>query len=103
MPCPADSPNSLHRRTVAVRGRQRCTKDDKNPGRFNLTTMCVLGTSPYTSVSGRWIKNTGTKMRRLNISHVTEYRFSTSVALLPHRLRLRPLDSHSLRIESSML
>src|ERR1035437_1616294 len=42
-------------------------------------------------------------MRRLNISHVTEYRFSTSVALLPHRLRLRPLDSHSLRIESSTL
>jgi len=42
-------------------------------------------------------------MRRLNISHVTEYRFSTSVALQPHRLRLRPLDSHSLRIESSTL
>jgi len=42
-------------------------------------------------------------MRRLNISHVTEYRFSTPVALLPHRLRLRPLDSHSLRIESSTL
>jgi transglutaminase-like putative cysteine protease len=42
-------------------------------------------------------------MRRLNISHVTEYRFSTPVALLPHKLRLRPLDSHSLRIESSTL
>lgn len=42
-------------------------------------------------------------MRRLNISHVTEYRFSTPVSLLPHRLRLRPLDSHSLRIESSTL
>ncbi len=42
-------------------------------------------------------------MRRLNISHVTEYRFSTSVALQPHRLRLRPLESHSLRIESSTL
>jgi transglutaminase-like putative cysteine protease len=42
-------------------------------------------------------------MRRLNIAHVTEYRFPTPVALLPHRLRLRPLESHSLRIESSTL
>ena len=42
-------------------------------------------------------------MRRLHISHVTEYRYSTQVALLPHRLRLRPLESHSLRIESSTL
>lgn len=42
-------------------------------------------------------------MRRLNIAHVTEYRFSTPVALLPHRLRLRPLESHSLRIEASAL
>jgi len=42
-------------------------------------------------------------MRRLNISHVTEYRFPVQVALLPHRLRLRPLESHSLRIESSTL
>lgn len=42
-------------------------------------------------------------MRRLNISHVTEYRFPTPVSLLPHRLRIRPLESHSLRIESSTL
>jgi len=42
-------------------------------------------------------------MRRLNISHVTEYLFATSVSLLPHRLRVRPLESHSLRIESSTL
>jgi len=42
-------------------------------------------------------------MRRLNISHVTEYRFPTPVALQPHRLRLRPLESHSLRIEASTL
>jgi transglutaminase-like putative cysteine protease len=42
-------------------------------------------------------------MRRLNISHVTEYRFPTPVSLLPHRLRLRPLESHSLRIEASTL
>jgi transglutaminase-like putative cysteine protease len=42
-------------------------------------------------------------MRRLNITHMTEYRFPTSVSLLPHRLRLRPLESHGLRIESSTL
>ena len=42
-------------------------------------------------------------MRRLKISHTTEYRFETPVALQPHRLRLRPLESHSLRIESSTL
>lgn len=42
-------------------------------------------------------------MRRLNISHITEYRFATPVSLLPHRLRLRPLESHSLHIESSSL
>lgn len=42
-------------------------------------------------------------MRRLNISHVTEYLFSTSVTLQPHRLLLRPRESHTLRIESSTL
>ena len=42
-------------------------------------------------------------MRRLKISHVTEYLYSTPVALQPHHLRLRPLESHSLRIESSTL
>lgn len=42
-------------------------------------------------------------MRRLAIFHLTEYRYSTQVSLLPHRLRLRPLESHALRIESSTL
>jgi transglutaminase-like putative cysteine protease len=42
-------------------------------------------------------------MRRLNITHMTEYRFPTSVSLLPHRLRLRPRESHGLRIEASTL
>jgi len=42
-------------------------------------------------------------MRRLKISHVTEYLYSTPVALQAHHLRLRPLESHSLRIESSTL
>ena len=42
-------------------------------------------------------------MRRLTISHLTEYRYANAVTLLPHRLRLRPLESHSLRIESSAL
>jgi len=42
-------------------------------------------------------------MRRLNISHVTEYLFSGPVALLPHRLLLRPRENHNVRIESSIL
>jgi transglutaminase-like putative cysteine protease len=42
-------------------------------------------------------------MRRINISHVTEYRFSTPVSLLPHRLLLRPRENHNVRIESSHL
>jgi transglutaminase-like putative cysteine protease len=42
-------------------------------------------------------------MRRINISHVTEYLFSTPVSLLPHRLLLRPRENHNVRIESSHL
>jgi transglutaminase-like putative cysteine protease len=42
-------------------------------------------------------------MRRLNISHVTEYQFSSPVSLLPHRLLLRPRENHNVRIESSLL
>jgi transglutaminase-like putative cysteine protease len=42
-------------------------------------------------------------MRRLEISHVTEYNFVTQVTLLPHRLLLRPRESHTLHIESSTL
>ncbi len=42
-------------------------------------------------------------MRRLNIGHVTEYRFSQPVALQPHRLLLRPRENHNVRIESSVL
>jgi transglutaminase-like putative cysteine protease len=42
-------------------------------------------------------------MRRLSISHVTEYLFSTHVVLQPHRLLLRPRESHNVRIESSAL
>lgn len=42
-------------------------------------------------------------MRRLNISHVTEYRFANPVSLLPHRLLLRPRENHNVRIESSIL
>lgn len=42
-------------------------------------------------------------MRRLRISHLTEYRFSSLVALQPHRLLLRPREGHDLRIESSKL
>ena len=42
-------------------------------------------------------------MRRLDISHVTEYQFSSPVSLQPHRLLLRPRESHNVRIESSIL
>lgn len=42
-------------------------------------------------------------MRRLNISHVTEYQFSAPVTLPPHRLLLRPRENHNVRIESSVL
>jgi transglutaminase-like putative cysteine protease len=45
----------------------------------------------------------GTPMRRLNISHVTEYLFPSPVSLLPHRLLLRPRENHNVRIESSLL
>lgn len=42
-------------------------------------------------------------MRRISISHVTEYLFTNSVSLLPHRLLLRPRENHNVRIESSTL
>ncbi len=42
-------------------------------------------------------------MRRLDISHVTEYRFSAPVSLQPHRLLLRPRENHNVRIESLVL
>ncbi|HEY6881531.1 MAG TPA: transglutaminase family protein [Polyangiales bacterium] len=42
-------------------------------------------------------------MRRLRIEHLTEYRFPSTVQLLPHRLLLRPREDHNLRIASSKL
>ena len=42
-------------------------------------------------------------MRRINISHITEYLFPSPVSLLPHRLLLRPRENHNVRIESSLL
>jgi transglutaminase-like putative cysteine protease len=42
-------------------------------------------------------------MRRINISHLTEYLFPSTVSLLPHKLRLRPRENHNVRIESSLL
>lgn len=42
-------------------------------------------------------------MRRLAIHHRTEYRFPAAVGLLPHRLLLRPRESHVVRIASSSL
>ena len=42
-------------------------------------------------------------MRRVDISHITEYLFTTPVTLQPHQLLLRPRSSHNLRITSSTL
>ncbi|MDB4990322.1 MAG: cysteine protease, partial [Myxococcaceae bacterium] len=42
-------------------------------------------------------------VRRLQIDHRTEYQFAGQVTLLPHRLLLRPRESHSVRITSSRL
>lgn len=42
-------------------------------------------------------------MRRIKISHLTEYRFPSPVQVLPHRLLLRPRENHNVRIESSLL
>lgn len=42
-------------------------------------------------------------MRRLQIDHLTEYHFGSVVTLLPHRMLLRPRESHGLRIASSVL
>ncbi len=42
-------------------------------------------------------------MQRYRILHRTYYNFSGAVALGPHVLRLRPRESHELRIESSSL
>lgn len=42
-------------------------------------------------------------VRKLQIDHLTEYRFASAVTVLPHRMLLRPRESHVLRIESSSL
>jgi transglutaminase-like putative cysteine protease len=42
-------------------------------------------------------------LRKLQITHSTEYRFASEVTLLPHRLMLRPRESQNTRIVSSQL
>ena len=42
-------------------------------------------------------------MRRLKITHLTEYQFSSTVRLLPHRLLLRPREGPEVHVESSLL
>jgi transglutaminase-like putative cysteine protease len=42
-------------------------------------------------------------MQTLRIDHSTEYRFGKQVTLLPHRISVRPRESHSLRVVSSTL
>ena len=42
-------------------------------------------------------------MQRFNIFHETEYLYTNTVNLGPHRLLVRPRDDHNVRIESSRL
>lgn len=42
-------------------------------------------------------------MHRLKISHLTEYRFNTTVTLEPHKLLIRPREGPEIHIESSAL
>jgi len=42
-------------------------------------------------------------MPRVRITHTTEYRYVRPVRLTPHRLMLRPRDSHDLRVLSATL
>lgn len=42
-------------------------------------------------------------MRRLQIDHLTVYEFAEAVALLPHKLLLRPREGQDIRIESASL
>jgi transglutaminase-like putative cysteine protease len=42
-------------------------------------------------------------LKRLKITHLTEYNFASEVSLLPHKLLIRPREGHDVRIESSIL
>jgi transglutaminase-like putative cysteine protease len=42
-------------------------------------------------------------VRRLQIHHLTRYRYAETVTLLPHTLYLRPRDGHDVRVQSSRL
>jgi len=42
-------------------------------------------------------------MRHLQIKHVTTYEYAETVALLPHKLLLRPREGHDIHIESAEL
>ena len=42
-------------------------------------------------------------MKRIRITHVTEYHYHSPVKFGPHRALLRPREGHDLHIESSRL
>ena len=42
-------------------------------------------------------------MTRLNVSHLSTYRYASPVTLGPHRMMFRPRDSHDLRLVSATL
>ena len=42
-------------------------------------------------------------MQTLSVRHVTQYNYANPVVFQPHRLMLRPRDSHDLRLVSAEL
>ena len=42
-------------------------------------------------------------MPRVHVTHATEYRYARPIRLTPHRLMLRPRDSHDLRLRDATL
>lgn len=42
-------------------------------------------------------------MKRIEVTHLTEYQFAHVVTLKPHRLLIRPREGHDIRIQSSSL
>jgi hypothetical protein len=105
--------------TLPVRNSKRYFRDDpavfENIAHKLVFYRCdtVLWLEPNRAASGvplseqanfgGGLERKGSAMRRLQISHVTEYRFPGPVSLLPHRLLLRSRENHNVRIESSLL
>jgi transglutaminase-like putative cysteine protease len=83
---------------------RRHFRDPERQVRSKIVTVLrgngLVGSTP---LAARWREWERSPVRTLQIDHVTEYRFPGNVTLLPHRLMLRPRESHSVRILSSLL